>query len=290
MKRWWLASTDVSKWDTILRLTLIELLLRPAGPWGILPFILLIGCAGLIFTNVLRSPITWFALSGLVAARILADWPLPDNHIYLLAYWCLAVALALRSPISSVTLTRSARLLIGFAFALAVLWKGILSPDFLDNRFFRVTSLIDERFKGSVLLFGGITKNELKQNREYLQALPEGAELLDPPEMVDPPTLRRFAWISTWGSILIETAVAITFLIPSRRFYWLRHAALLLFCMVTYPFAPVAGFGWLLTVMGMAQVYPEHRLLKGVYIAAYFLILLFAEIPWAGAIVESLQG
>jgi hypothetical protein len=53
---------------------------------------------------------------------------------------------------------------------------------------------------------------------------------------------------------------------------------------------PVAGFGWLLLVMGMAQCAPEYRLLKGIFIAAYFFVLLFTEIPWAGAIVESIQG
>ena len=38
---------------------------------------------------------TWYTLTGLLVARIVADWPLPDNHVYLLMSWCLAVALAL---------------------------------------------------------------------------------------------------------------------------------------------------------------------------------------------------
>jgi hypothetical protein len=42
--------------------------------------------------------------------------------------------------------------------------------------------------------------------------------------------------------------------------------------------------------MGMSQIKPEHRALKAVYITAYFLVLLFAEIPWAGAIVESMRS
>ena len=40
-----------------------------------------------------RSPGSCCAL--LAAARIVAVWPLSDNHIYLLAYWCLAIGLAL---------------------------------------------------------------------------------------------------------------------------------------------------------------------------------------------------
>src|SRR5262245_37988468 len=99
-------------WDTVLRLTLIELLLRPAGPWGILPFILVIACAGLIFTRVLRAPLTWIVLFLLLCGRLVSDWPLSDNHIYLLAYWCLAVFIALKFPLKKMALVTSSRLLI----------------------------------------------------------------------------------------------------------------------------------------------------------------------------------
>jgi hypothetical protein len=289
MKSWITPASELSGWDVLLRLTLIELLLRPGGPWGILPFVLVMSCAGLIFTKALRAPILWFGLFVLTGVRIFADWPLPDNHIYLLAYWCLAIFLSLRSPLNRLTLATSSRLLLGFAFALAVLWKGVFSPDFTDGRFFRVTLLTDERFASPALLFGGLTEAQLDQDRAYLNPLPEGAELLHPPKLIEPPRLRRFGFLATWGSLLLEASIAFLFLIPFERLYWLRHVALLLFCLVTYPFAPVAGFGWLLLVMGMSQIRPEHRVLKAVYITAYFFVLVFAEIPWAGAIVDSMQ-
>lgn len=290
MKHWIQPASDVSLWDVLLRLTLIDLLLRPAGPWGILPFILLTSCAGLISTRVLRAPLTWLALFLLICARIAADWPMPDNHIYLLAYWCLAVSLSLYSPTGRFTLETSSRLLLGFAFALAVIWKGILSPDFTDGRFFRVTLLTDPRFAGSVLLFGGLTKDQLKENREYLNPLPAGAELLNPPKFINPPAFRFFALVSTWGILALEAAVAILFLLPGQRLYWGRHIILLFFCLITYPFAPVAGFGWLLLVMGMALCKVEHRALKGAYIAMFFFILLLSEIPWTEAVVQTMQN
>ncbi|PWT89786.1 MAG: hypothetical protein C5B54_08355 [Acidobacteria bacterium] len=265
-------------------MTLIELLLRPVGPWGILPFILLLACAGLIFPKVLRNPFTWLALFVLLTARIIVDWPLPDNHIYLLAYWCLSLFLSLRYSLD--ILPSTSRMLIGFAFALAVLWKAMLSPDYIDGRFFRVTALTDERFTNAVMLFGRLSPAELKQNREYLQPLPEGAELLNPPKLIEPPAFRRFTWVATWGALVLEASVALLFLIPIKKLYWYRHFALLFFCVVTYAFAPVAGFGWLLIVMGMAHIRPENRILNAIYIASYFAILLFAEIPWAGAILQ----
>lgn len=286
MKDWICPDSDVSSWDVLLRLTLIEILLRPGGPWGILPFLLVLASAGLIFTSVLRAPLTWLAIFFLLAGRIVADWPTPDNHIYLLAYWCLALFLSLCSPITNLTLTKSSRLLIGFTFALAILWKGILSPDFTDTRFFRVTLLTDDRFAGSVLLFGGLNEEQLKHNRDVLSPLPEGAELLDPPKLINTPALHSFAWVATWATLALEASIAFLFLIPMKRLYWPRHIVLLLFCLITYPFAPVAGFGWLLLVMGMAQCRPEHRILKGIYIAAYFVVLIVAEIPWAGTIAN----
>jgi hypothetical protein len=103
------------------------------------------------------------------------DWPLPDNHIYLLAYWCLASrpGVACRGCASAAG-TRAARLLVGLAFLFAVLWKVVLSPDYLDGRFFRVTLMMDDRFAGAVMLMTGLSVEQLKQNRDYLQALPEG--------------------------------------------------------------------------------------------------------------------
>jgi hypothetical protein len=291
MNSWLHARVDVSRWDVLLRLTLIEILLRPAGPWTILPFILLFACAGIIFTTLLRSPLLWIILFALISARIVADWPIPDNHIYLLAYWCLLLFLAFRSALPDFTLKQGSRLLIGFAFLLAVLWKGILSPDYRDGRFFRVTFLTDERFAATSMLIGDLTKAQLKENREYLIPLPEGAELLTPPRLVEPPRLRAFSMVATWAALSLEALVAILFLLPERAMFsralqkW-RHILLLTFCLLTYPFASVAGFGWLLLVMGLAQCKPEQRMMKAAYVTAYFLVLLFSEIPWARAILE----
>ena len=192
--RWISPASNFGPAELALRLTAIDLLLRPMGPWGVRPLILAIAGLALLLPRVLRAPATWYALAGLVTARVVADWPLPDNHIYLLAYWCLAVALALGAGAEGArVLGLSSRLLIGLAFLMAVVWKGALSPDYLDGRFFRVTLLTDERFTDATLLLGGLTGEQLDGNREYLSPLPEGAELLDPPPFVEP---RAFRWLA----------------------------------------------------------------------------------------------
>src|SRR4029079_7583400 len=90
--------------DAALRLSAIALLLRPMGSWLIRPAILAIAVLVLLFPRLLRRSLMWGAVAGLTAIRIAQDWPLADNHIYLLGYWLLAVALSLKAPEARATL------------------------------------------------------------------------------------------------------------------------------------------------------------------------------------------
>ena len=278
---------DVGVADSVLQLTAIILLLRPFDIWWVTPFVLGAACLSLILPAVRRSPITWLLLAMLAAARIVAVWPLSDNHIYLLAYWCLAIGLALAGPIPAATLATSSRWLLGAAFAMAVLWKAVLSADYLDGRFFRVTLLTDARFTDASMVFGGLTPDQMTQNRKFLEPLPEGAELLHPPPFVEPPRLRTFALVATWGGLALETLVACLCLCPAG---WIpetaRHLALLLFCATTYALAPVAGFGWLIATMGLAQCRPDQRSLRMAYVTVFLLILVYTEVPWTGVLAD----
>ena len=88
-------------------------------------------------------PLLWLGLASLTGIRVIADWPLSDNHAYLLSYWCLACGLAGLSDNPQRYLARNARWLIGLAFAWALLWKLLLSGDYSNGVFFRVTMLTD---------------------------------------------------------------------------------------------------------------------------------------------------
>ena len=269
-----------------LRLTLLEVLLRPAAAWPLRTAMLVLAGFALVHERLLLAPLTWLLLAALAGLRLFADWPLADNHAYLLAYWCLAVALAAEVPDGHRIVARSARWLCGLAFAFAVLWKAFLSPDYLDGRFFRVTLIQDPRFEDVTMLLGGLSPEELGQNREYLEPLPDGAELLEPRVLVEPPAFRRLASVLTWGGLALEAIVAAVFLLPFPSV--LRHAALLLFCVTTYAFAPVAGFGCLLLVLGLAQTNPPETRTRVLYVAAFFLVLTYAEAPWADLLRRSL--
>jgi len=280
-------TSGAAYFDAALRLSAIALLLRPMGSWLVRPAILAIAVLVLISPRLLRSPLMWGALAGLTAIRIAEDWPLADNHIYLLGYWLLAVALSLRASDALGTIAFASRWLVGLAFAFAVLWKAVLSPDFIDGRFFRVTLLTDPRFGAMAQLIGGLSREELDANREALALMPDGAELLDPPVIHEPPRLAMLAKASTFGILALEAAVALLMLAPAVRIQvWWRHAALLLFCGITYAFAPVAGFGWLLLAMGLAQLEPRQIWLGRAYVAGFVVVLFYGELPWAELLVE----
>ncbi len=288
----WPGSTDPVELLTLpLRLTALELLLRPMGPDWVRALLLVVAGLALLFRPVLLSPVTWWLAAALVAARIVADWPLPDNHIYLLGYWCLAVGLAVGAPDRAGTLARSAAWLLGLAMVFAVLWKGLLSPDYLDGRFFRVTLLIDDRFADAVRLIGGLTNEQLAANRAMLAPLPEGAELLTPPSLIEPASFRAFVAATTWGVLIVEASMAALFLWPGgRRLQAARHALLLAFCLVTYAFAPVAGFGWLLIVLGLSTCGAGQLGWRLAYLTTWFVVLLYSEIPWAAHLANWWQG
>ena len=276
---------------TALRLTLLILLLRPPGGGAVRGLTWLAAGLALVFPILTRSAGTWLMLSGLVLARLVVDWPLSDNHIYLLGYWCLGlgVCLLVQPPFSAIA--DMARWLIGSAFLCAVLWKGLLAPDFLDARFFRVTLVTDERFADLSRSVGGLSDAQLATNRAALVALPQGAELLDGPVLVEPPALRRLGLALTWCGFVLEALVACAFL--SRWPLWLhrmRHVLLVVFVVVTYAVAPVAGFGWLLAAMGLAQCGPEQRSFRLAYVGAFVLVLVYAETPLVHLLLSQAAG
>jgi hypothetical protein len=271
-----------------LRLTLVGLLLRPMGPWFVRAPLLLLSVLGLVAGSWLRAPALWLVLSVLVGVRVVVEWPLPDNHIYLLAYWLLGIAIALRFADPSAQLARTGRLLLGLVFAFAVIWKAVLSSDYLDGRFFAVTVLTDDRFADVVQLVGGLGDAQLQENRDYLTPLPGGAQLLEPRVLHAPARFRALVIVATWGTLAIEGLAAGLWLAPVSSWWLLvaRHVVVLSFCLTTYAFAPVAGFGWLLIVLGLSHCATAERWFRPLYVAMFAVVLLYAEVPWAALLLE----
>jgi hypothetical protein len=265
------------------KLTFVTLLFSPVGDWYVRPVVLCLAAASMLFRDLWRSRWLWTWLAVLTGVRVVADWPMADNHAYLLCYWCLALAIAmwLRDLDS---LARNARLLIGLTFAFAA-WQKWTSPDYRDGTFFLTTFLLDERFEDFVVLFTAVTYEQIEAARGYLEgdyrAMPAPSL---PFEM--PLSLRWLAWTSTAWNLAEQTLVALSFLAwPNSWLGRLRDAFLLLFCFTIYAVAPVPSFGWLLLAMGAAQWRDSPRTRAG-YFAAFAALVFYYEVPWAMLLVR----
>jgi hypothetical protein len=265
--------------DLALRLSLVYLLANPGPRWPARTALLAVGCAGLLFPALGRHAGLWALATLAMGWRLLDLWPGSDNHDHLLAWWCLALACCLSVPDRERALAQSARGLLGLAFAFATLWKLVLSPDFLDGTFFRTALLIDGRFSALAVVAGGMTPELYAQNERTLEAFAAGERTA---ALVEPAPLVRLAAVLTAATLALEAWVAASCLWPRRGgLRRSRHAALLLFCSTTYAVAPIATFGWLLAVIGLAQCEPERRRTRLLYLVTLVLVLLYASMPWS---------
>lgn len=276
--------------DLGLRLTLLDLLLRPVGNWAVRPIILALALALLLRPAWLRHPLPWLALATLAGARVLLDWPLADNHAYLLAYWCLAAGLALAARAPAAVLELNGRLLIGLVFLFASLWKLALSGDYADGTFLQITFLTDPRFEGFARVAGGLSPETLEALRSQAELHRDGAPAPIAREVPIPDRLRLLAQAATVWNLGINAALALAYLWPGsgRRLEATRHGLLLVYCAVTYAVATVDGFGWLLLAMGAARCGERDRWPRYGYVAVFVLILLYREVPWAALMLGAL--
>lgn len=268
------------------RLTCLTLLLSPIGDWYIRPIVLCLSAAGLLFRSLWRSRWLWLGLAVLTNLRALLDWPLADNHAYLLGYWCLAVAIATWYR-DLAPLSRNARLLIGLTFAFAA-WQKWTTPNYTQDVFFLTTFLLDQRFEDFVVLLTSLTYDQIDAARHYLEADYRLGPPSAPLPFEIPLSLVLLARVSTWWNLLDQALVAGAFLVPPT--FWLgrvRNGLLILFCFVTYAVAPVASFGWLLLSMGITQS-SNSLSIRLWYLIAFAAVIFYYEVPWARVLVDLL--
>jgi hypothetical protein len=281
---------DADAFALAARLGCLVLVLDPPLHWFERVPLFAAAGAALLVPAALRSRALWLLLTALASGPLVWGWPFPDNHDYLTALFCLAVACALASDAPGRALARSARGLVGVTFAFAILWKVALSPDFLDGTFFRVTLLTDHRFENLAVLLGGMTWTQWESNSAAIDAFLAGEAAAWPAAgFVEPPRLVLLAQAATAYTVLLEAWVAVAFLAPrGARLARSRDAALLLFLVTTYPFATVRGFGWILATLGLAQCAPSSRATRLAYLASAALIEVYRSVPWDDALVVAL--
>jgi len=275
--------------DLVCRLTLLQYLCAEgiAGPswYSQLPLYLL-AAAGLLLPGLHRCPWLWYLFTLVLAFKTLAHWWVQDNHHFLSLYWCLALGLALSRAEPARLLATNARLLVGLTFGFTVLWKALLSADFLSGAYFHYTLLTDLRFEPLGLLLGGMSAEAYLHNQTQLDLLAQ--TLAGPAQLRGAPQLASLALFITWWLLALEGLLCLAFLGPSRwKLACWRHALLLLFCATTYLGAAnvALSFGWALLILGLAQCPPdEGRTRLGYLAGAALLFVYYFEVPARAAL------
>jgi hypothetical protein len=266
--------------DLVTRITLLLLILRSGYFWYLhIPMVLLC-TVGLVYRTLYRNPRFWLVVCLVLTWGNLVNWYQIDNHKYLMMYWCIALYLGLQARDPESFLRVKARLLIGLCFAFATLWK-FLSLDYIDGTFFEFTLIMDPRFDAIARPLGGLTPqfamhNDLVMGQLMAYDSEVQAILLEAPSF-----LKGLASGLTWWTLAIEGLLAVLFLLPDRLIVRraVRDVVLIAFALTTYTVATVVGFGWLLMIMGMAQLRPEDRTLRLGYFVTFLAIQVFTA-PW----------
>lgn len=275
---------SLSHVELVLLMTLVLLLQHHLKFWYLSGPMTTLVVASLIWPRVRAYPLTWLVALVLLAIVAVRNWFSIDNHQYLIIYWCLALFLMLLvGPEEREScLSRSAALLLGMTMLLATAQK-VASSEFMNGGFFEYKLLCDERFESVSTLVGGMTREELHTNRTLHDLLTKGSVDL---ARLDKAVLERsdgIAWIAiflTWATVLIEGGLGVLFLLPARneKFRIFRSGCLVLFIVTTYLVAPVIGFGWTLTAMGLAQLPSNAIRLRTVFVVL-FILLPLCKVP-----------
>lgn len=267
-----------TRFDLVISLTLLLLLLYPHRYWYVNIPLSVFAVAGFIFPVVRRSALLWFLVTIVIFIGTVINWYALDNHKYLLAYWCLAVACSLTVQNPQQVLAISARWLIFLVFALAVLQK-IKVPHYLDSSFFYYELLFDSRFHGLAKYLAGMPEHMQTLNEAARRALINYDSLVTQVNLESTPRMSSVAAVITWWNLLIQVFIALAFIFNNDLLCRCRNVLLLIFLFTTYLFAPVVGFGWVLAIMGLAQVRNTQTRMMMCYLAA-FLFLQVYRIPW----------
>jgi hypothetical protein len=262
--------------DLVAPLTLILLLLYPVGPWALSVVLQLGAVAGLVYRPLQRVSGYWLLLAVGMGTGCILLWHDADNHKYLLTYWCLALGLSCGADDTATALRVNAQLLIGLCFLWAVGWK-LWSPNFLTGEFFEYAMLTDDRLFGLAQLFTDLTPEVYEHNRAAIDRLTAYSSTLGQVSLNGPARVHLLARVLTAWTIVIEGAVAASFLWPidSSAAAWARNGSLLAFALTTYFATPVSGFAWVLFIMGIAQVRPGRAAWRLAYLGGLAVVILY---------------
>ena len=271
---------QLNRFDLVSSMTLVLILLYSGDFWYLRVPVTIVATAAIMFQSLRFNNNLWFGFAVFLLAANFHNWYTIDNHKYLITYWCIALFLACLSQKPEITIAKSARLLIGFAFLFATFWKAI-SPDFLNGVFFHFTLLFDERFADVSAYLGQLSKENFAYNGRAIDALTVYNSPLQSVQLQSTKHIFIISQVITWWTFLLEGLITIAFLWKKDHFIsrW-RDFLLLTFVVTSYAVAPVIGFGSVLVIMGLAQSSNLRKNTVLLYVLTFFLLQIYT-MPWS---------
>ena len=266
--------------DVAARLALMVILLSDhvaADTWYLKAVLRGLAILGLLAPPLHRNPHLWLLATFCFLWKTVDNWWIQDNHLFLFTYLCLAFFLALRLTDPGKALATSCRIMIGLSFAFAALWKGFLSPDYMDGTYFHYTILGDVRFFDLGMIVGRLSEAAYSTNGDLIRLLAQEKPDVPAVTLQSTRAISHLSLFMTWWTVLIEGLLGLAFLWPGDRGpARIRNWTLLLFGWTTYTVATVPTFGWTLMTLGAAQCRPEERIERFLYGVTCALVLIFS--------------
>jgi hypothetical protein len=274
------AASQMGRLELSLLLTLLLLIFYPPRYVYISLPLSVMAISAIVFPTLRRGRLLWLVAALLVGVVSVINWHSTDNHKFLLCYWCLAIYCSLGTKDPEQSLAQIARWLVAAVMSVAVLQK-FLSSDYLSADFFYFELLFDKRFAGLAQYVGGIQEFVNELNTSARRALVNYDSSLTAVKLSSNGSLLYLARFITWWNFLIQLMIASAFLAPSQTWIanW-RHPLLLIFLFSTYLFAPVIGFGWVLIILGIAQLDSTAARTRLFYLLAFILLQVY-KYPWS---------
>ncbi|SNT25427.1 hypothetical protein SAMN05421640_2974 [Ekhidna lutea] len=247
--------------------------------WVYMMPIMILSAFGLMVPGLHKNRIVWYILSIVFILKTNSQWWTQDNHLFVNMYWVITIAFVLSFKNWRQLLVKNSRAIIGLVFLFATIWK-VLSPDFMSGSYFHFTFLTDSRFVEESDILGDLSQADLASN---IRSLKESALSNEATQaaLITNQKIRSVTKLITWHTIIIESLLALLFLLPQRySITRYRNYLILVFALTTYLVMPIHSFAWLLIAITISQTGEDEKMDRFLLILSLPLMLIYKHIPF----------
>lgn len=149
------------------------------------------------------------------------------------------------------------------------------------------TLLTDSRMQYIATFAAGITENQFLDKKLLMEFLSSEPNLTTKVTLDSTSALRPLALVITYFTVGIELLVLFGFALKKNRFFnRIKDWSLQAFILFLYPLLPVTAFGFILSVLGIAQLEQgQYKKFNG-----YFIAIIIMQLVSELSILDFVKG